>query len=355
MWRGALIGAGHVALEGHLPGWVSREDVAITCAADPRPAARTALTAAAPGVVWHDSMESLLASEPLDFLDICTPPDAHPAAIRAGLERGLHVLCEKPLVLNRDELARLTELSKSRGRVLASVHNWKHAPILAEASAFLRSGAIGTARNVVWEVWRLEPSIAAALPDAENWRLDPRRSGGGILVDHGWHAVYMVAGWISGALEAVSGRLETRKHRRWPVEDTADVLLRFEGGQTRLFLTWAGEERRNRITIEGTDGVMRIDGAVLQIQGGSVPRTIEYAESLSEGSHHPDWFAGVAESFVAAMSRGEASPSLREAAICVEAIRLAQESSRQGGRTIEAVGLRHDLAAAAVAAPGGQS
>ncbi len=354
MWRGALIGAGHVALEGHLPGWMSREDVVITCAADPRPAARTALAAAAPGIVWHDSVKALLASGPLDFLDICTPPDAHPAAIRSGLERGLHVLCEKPLVLDRDELARLTELSKSRGRVLASVHNWKHAPILAGATALLRSGAIGTPRNVVWEVWRLEPSIAAALPGAGNWRLDPARSGGGILVDHGWHAVYMVAGWISGALEAVSGRLETRNHRRWPVEDTADVRLRFEGGQARLFLTWAGEERRNRITIEGTDGVMRIDGAVLEIQGGGAPRRFDYADSLSEGSHHPDWFAAVAEGFVAAMSGGQASPSLREAAVCVEAIRLAQESSRQGGRTIEALGFRPDLAAAAVS-PRGQT
>ncbi len=346
MWRGALIGAGHVALEGHLPGWMSREDVVITCAADPRAAARTTFAASLPGVAWHDSVESLLACEPIDFLDICTPPDAHPAAIRAGLDRGLHVLCEKPLVLDRDELSRLTELSERRGCVLASVHNWKHAPILAEATALLRSGAIGTPRHVDWEVRRLGPSIAAAMTDAGNWRLDPARSGGGILVDHGWHAAYMVTDWIPGPLQAVSARLETRKHDRWPVEDTADVLLRFEGGQARLFLTWAGEVRRNRITIEGTDGAMRIDGAVLEIQGRGAPRRIEYADSLSEGSHHPGWFAAVAEGFVAAMSGGQASPSLREAALCVEAIRLAQESSRQGGRTIEAFGFRPDLAAA---------
>ncbi|MEP6802602.1 MAG: Gfo/Idh/MocA family oxidoreductase [Acidobacteriota bacterium] len=353
MWRGALIGAGHVALEGHLPGWMAREDVVITCAADPRSAARTAFAAAVPEAVWHDSLESLLASEPVDFLDICTPPDAHPTAIRSGLDRGLHVLCEKPLVLDRDELSRLTELSERRGRILASVHNWKHAPILAEATALLRSGAIGSPRNVDWEVWRLEPSISAGMTGAGNWRLDPARSGGGILVDHGWHAAYMVAGWIPGPLQAVSARLETRKHRRWPVEDTADVLLRFEGGQARLFLTWAGEERRNRITIEGTDGAMRLDGAVLEIQGRGAPRRIEYAESLSEGSHHPGWFAAVAESFVAAMSGGEASPSLREAAVCAEVIGLARESSRQGGRTIEALGFRRDLSASAVDARGG--
>ncbi|MCA1582143.1 MAG: Gfo/Idh/MocA family oxidoreductase [Acidobacteria bacterium] len=354
-WRGALIGAGHVALEGHLPGWSSRRDVAIAAATDARGEARGAVSAALPQAVWHDSLESLLSSEPLDFLDICTPPDAHGAAILAGLERGLHVLCEKPLVLDREELVRLKTLSEERGLVLASVHNWKHAPGLERAGALVRQGAIGRVRNVVWEVTRTEPSAAAPAAGASNWRLDPSRSGGGILVDHGWHAVYMAATWLAGRLRSVSGRLETRKHHRWPVEDTADVRLAFDGGDARLFLTWAGEERRNRVTIEGTAGTIRIDGASLELETGREEASRrEYAPSLSDGSHHPDWFAGVADDFVSAMSRGRASASLAEAAVCLEAILLAQESSRRGGKRIQAFASGRDLAGVAAGRGGGR-
>ena len=96
--RGAIIGLGNVAVHGHLPGWLSRPDVEIVAVSDMRPARRAVGAERLPGARWFDSAESLLADARLDFVDICTPPSSHATLIRAALERGVHVLCEKPLV-----------------------------------------------------------------------------------------------------------------------------------------------------------------------------------------------------------------------------------------------------------------
>ena len=79
MLKGALLGAGHVALHGHLPGWREVEEARIVAAADPRPDGRAVLAEHAPGLRFYASAEELLLREELDFVDVCTPPDRHAA------------------------------------------------------------------------------------------------------------------------------------------------------------------------------------------------------------------------------------------------------------------------------------
>src|SRR5437764_13860775 len=100
MLRGGIVGLGNVARNGHVPAGLARKDVRIVAAADIDSGSRGAFSAVAPGVACHDSAEALLERERLDFVDLCTPPASHGAVIRLALDRGLHVLCEKPLVLD---------------------------------------------------------------------------------------------------------------------------------------------------------------------------------------------------------------------------------------------------------------
>ena len=206
---GAIVGMGNVAMNGHLPGWRARPDVHIVAAADVREDGRAALSRCLPNARWYDSVDALLDAEKLYFVDICTPPAFHSSAIRLALEAGVHVLCEKPMVLSSAELASLAALARERGRVLATVHNWRHAPVLLRATELVRSGAIGSVKWVRWETLRDRP--AAASGPADNWRVDPAVAGGGILVDHGWHALYAIAQWIQGEPDRISARLESRR------------------------------------------------------------------------------------------------------------------------------------------------
>ena len=331
MLRGGIIGLGNVARNGHLPAWLGRKDVEIAAAADIDSGSRAAASAAAPGIAVHESAEALLERERLDFIDLCTPPASHAEVIRLALERGLHVLCEKPLVLDESDLSDLSSLARRRNRVLAAVHNWRHAPALALASELVCAGRIGSVRRSEWEVLRERPSVAAPRPGVPNWRVDPAIAGGGILVDHGWHAAYVLAGWMPEPLTRAGGRLETRKHREWPVEDTALLDLEFGDARASVFLTWAASERKNRVLIEGTEGSIRIEDRVLELQSPDGTERREIG-SLSDGSHHPEWFAGTAAEFLGEIAEpARRGRSLAESAICLEVIRLARESDRLGG------------------------
>jgi predicted dehydrogenase len=332
MLRGAVIGLGNVAIHGHLPGWLGRPDIRIAAAADSRPAQRAECEARLPGARWYDSPEDLLAGEPLDFVDISTPPSSHAPLIQSALERGLHVLCEKPLVISPAELRSVSHAARSAGRVLHTVHNWHHAPILSLTADLIREGEIGRVRRILWETLRVKPAAAAAGSEG-NWRVDPSVAGGGVLTDHGWHVFYVLPAWVGGRPRSVGARLETRRHTAFAVEDTATVTLEFADASAEILLTWAAEERRNRVEVEGTQGRIELRDDTLVLTGRRGERRWPGLPALSDGSHHPDWFHKVAGDFLGAVSGAEAHPStnLAEAALCCEIEHLARESSGRGG------------------------
>ena len=334
MLHGAVIGLGNVAIHGHLPGWLGRPDVRIAAAADSRPAQRAACEARLPGARWYDSPEDLLAGEPLDFVDISTPPSSHAPLILSALDRGLHVLCEKPLVSSPAELRSVSDAARSAGRVLHTVHNWHHAPILSLTADLIREGEIGRVRRILWETLRVRP----AADDGVNWRVDPAISGGGVLTDHGWHVFYVLPAWVGGRPRSVGARLETRRHTAFAVEDTATVRLEFADASAEILLTWAAKERRNRVEVDGTEGRIELRDDTLVLTGKGGERRWPGLPALSDGSHHPDWFHKVAGRFIGAVSGGavsggggHAEQNLAEAALCCEIEHLARESSRRGG------------------------
>ena len=334
--RGALIGVGRVARHGHLPGWRAFGDVALAAAADARPEGRDEFLAAYPSARWYDSAEELLAREELDFADVCTPPAEHARLAEAALGRGLHVLCEKPLALTSGEIAPLAAAARAADRALVTVHNWKHAPALAKVTELVVSGAVGAIRRIGWETRRREP---AATQGAGNWRTDPSLAGGGILVDHGWHALYVLKQWLRGRPRTVSARLEKRRDAAFPVEDTASVALEWNGASAEIFLTWADSERRNRVAIEGDRGTLTLDNGRLTLDAaGGAPRVFELP-SLAEGSHHPDWFCGVAREFEGEVrDPARRGANLEEASFCAETLARAYASSRAGGAPLPVPG-----------------
>jgi len=335
MLRGAIVGLGNVAVHAHLPGWAGRDDVEIVAATDADRARRAALETRLPAARWHDSADDLLERERPDFVDICTPPGTHAALIQGALRRGAHVLCEKPLVPSLEELDAVRRLASETGRVLVTVHNWRHAPILRHVDELVQRGEIGRLRRVLWQTLRVEP---AGNGGAATWRADPAMAGGGILADHGWHAFYLVQQWTGQPPTGISARLETRRHTGWPVEDTATTRLEFPDATAEVFLTWASPERRNRVELEGTRGTIHVEDDLLllspAVPGGRERRWV-YRPALSNGSYHPDWFEGVAAEFVAEVTGSAArGANLRVASLCVMLQALARESSRRSGHPL---------------------
>ena len=329
MLRGAFIGFGNVAAKGHLPGWRARDDARIVAATDAAASRREAFLAACPDGRWRDSVDDLLSGETLDFVDICAPPGSHATLIERTLRAGLHVLSEKPLVTRVEDAKRMAAAAARAGRVLHTVHNWLHAPICRKISALIDEGAIGAVRSIRWRTLRTQPAIAMSADGVTNWRVDPGMAGGGILFDHGWHALYCVTRW-AGVPSGVAARLETRRFHEQPLEDTATLALDTNAGVSHIFLTWAADERSNAIEIDGDQGEIRVSGDAVVLKSNAQERRWSCPTSLSEGSHHPDWFGGVVADFVAAATGG-AKSNLDEAVLCARLIDAAQRSSAAGG------------------------
>ena len=334
MLRGAVIGLGNVALEVHLPGWARRQDVEIAAVTDIAPGRRQTVEARLPSCRWYDSAEELLAQEALDFVDVCTPPSSHAPLIARALQRNLHVLCEKPLVHSRDELSRVTTLAAERNRVLHTVHNWHHAPIIVQTEALVRAGRIGRLTHVAWRTLRTQP---AAVRDGHerNWRLDPGSAGGGILTDHGWHVFYLLHRWTGEAPTAVSARLETRRHTAWPVEDTATVAVTFPSATAEIFLTWAAGRRDNTAELIGTEGRIEINDETIVLFRDGHEQRWSCPPPLSSGSVHPDWFDPVVGQFLGEVTgTTPRNGNLAEATYCLVLESVARESSRRGGQSM---------------------
>jgi predicted dehydrogenase len=335
MKRGALVGVGNVAVSAHLPGWQGRSGVTLAAAADSQPGGRGAFLNAFPQSRWYADAEELLEREEIEFVDLCTPPQSHAALIQKALERGLHVLCEKPLVLSPSEFAPLASLSRDTQRALVTVHNWKHAPAVRKIGELLKMNVVGDIRKVLWETLRTRP--AATADESANWRTDPATAGGGILVDHGWHALSILSAWLPGKPRFVRARLERQGNTPPGIEDTAAVTLDYGAASAEIFLTWTADCRSNRVEIEGTEGILRLEGGRLDLLAGPPDRITETwsLPTLAEGSHHPEWFPPVIDGFL----EESTNPSLRgrnlqEAAFCLAVLALARESSRREGQAV---------------------
>jgi len=330
MYKGAIIGLGNVALNGHVPGWKGTLEFQIVAGVDSDSERRTLFSRALPEAFCTDTLAHL--PEDLDFIDICTPPHTHFRMVMEALERGWNVLCEKPLVLESWQLDQIVGLAKEKERLVFTVHNWKFAPICRKITELISSGGLGQVRRCDWQVFRTGPSVTT---DVRNWRLDPDKAGGGILVDHGWHAFYLVLDWMGANPSSVQASLENRRHLDLAVEDTAVVTIRFDsinrhGGTANIFLTWASPQRRNSGTIEGTLARLTIEDHWLKLarnDGGE--ERFHFETELSSGSHHSDWFTCVAEEFAGEL-KGLSRPgsNLRVAQLCVRLVEQSKASSR---------------------------
>ena len=327
--RGAISGFGEVAARAHLPGWRTREGVAIGAIHDPISERRHEAIRLIKNVRVYDDLELMLDGEAPDFVDVASPPGLHHEAARTALSAGVHVLVEKPLALTPGEFHELAAIAAEKSRILMCVHNWKYAPAYAVARKAIEAGKLGAIGFMSIDRLRTEP--AGARGSGGKWRASAA-SGGGILIDHGWHVFYLMS-WLLGGEKpvSVSARLEGLD-----VDDVADVRIRFGSGSfSRAHLSWRAPVRRTSVLIYGERASLEIEGdrVLLTDRAGKV-EDLSVAD-VADDSYHATWFGGVAEEFERAVTEGTESPvakrNLDEARVALMLIDAARKSSINKG------------------------
>jgi predicted dehydrogenase len=193
----------------------------------------------------------------IDFVIIATPNHMHYPVIRAFAEKGIHIVCDKPLAFDLKEAEGIERLVQKKKIVFALTHNYTGYPLVRQAREMVRNGKIGEVRKFIVEYlqdWLLQPIEKAGQKQA-TWRTDPKKAGASCCIgDIGTHGENLLE-YITGLkIKSLCADLTTFVKGR-KLEDDANILMRMANG-AKGTLTCSqiasGEENGLSIRIYGT-------------------------------------------------------------------------------------------------------
>jgi predicted dehydrogenase len=294
MIKVGLIGGGGIA-SAHIKGYRAHAGkIGITAVADA--VEETAKKRGEElGAAPYTDYQEMLANEELDAVDICLPHHLHRDAIVAAAEAGKHVLCEKPLCLTAEEAADVRKAVTENGVTLMCAHNQLFMPAVAKARELLQGGTIGT----VYEVRTTDSFYNDFDPSSMGWRASSKTSGGGELIDTGYHPTYLMLHLAGGMPVEATAMLSTHRLKFMEGEDSAQVLIRFDNGVVgQLVTSWAYQPATSteRFSAVGELGSLTSDGTTLsyRLRSGET-ETFEFEPVdtfVAEIGHFADALAG---------------------------------------------------------------
>ncbi len=260
MLRLGMVGLGKMGLS-HLAIANAHPDVEVAAACDTTAYLTDGLTKYS-GLKCHDDYGRLLAEEALDAVVIATPSKLHASMVEKALNKGLHVFCEKPLVLDVADGERLAALAESKGLVNQVGYHYRFVSAFQEAARIVKSGALGRIHHVRAEAYG--PVVLRA--KGSTWR-SAKSEGGGALYDYACHALDL-ANFIVGAPFSLDGVVLNSIYSR-DVEDEVYCTLHYPDGATgQLAVNWSDESHRKmstRVSVWGTNGRVTADRQECQI------------------------------------------------------------------------------------------
>ncbi len=201
----------------------------------------------------------LPADKRIDFVTIVTPNFAHFAPAMMALDKGFHVVVEKPITFTLDEAKQLKKKVAETGLLLLLTHTYSGYPMVKQAKAMVKEGTLGKIRKIYVEYpqgWLSKLSEREGNAQAA-WRTDPKKSGkAGAMGDIGTHAAHL-AEYVSGLkITHMCADLNILVEGR-ALDDDGNVLLKFDNGAAGVLMASqvaAGEENALRIRIYGEHG-----------------------------------------------------------------------------------------------------
>lgn len=340
--RIGIIGSGGIAQGVHIPAWKSIPGVEIVACSDISAEAAQRAAEVAGGARAFTDLHQLLEMG-LDAVDVCTPNRAHTPAVLAALERGCHVLCEKPLAVTTAEVRQMGELADQRQRLLMTGQNNRYRSETLAIKAWAEAGNLGEVYHA-----RVHACRRALVPNRPGF-IDHNLSGGGPCMDIGVHALD-AALWVMGfpkptrvsgttKVNFAQGRTIPGKWGDWDremftVEDFASGFVHFENGSTLILESfWLGHQKMDEdfsFQLFGTKaGVQWPSAEFSTVEAGVfADGTLGYPRRITQT--HAEEIA----LFVDAIRTGKPSPVPWTETIHVIAILEAIYTSQKTGREV---------------------
>ncbi|HBP37237.1 MAG TPA: gfo/Idh/MocA family oxidoreductase [Clostridiales bacterium] len=281
-----------------------------------------------------------------DLVDICLPNFLHHDAALAALNRGRHVISEKPLATTVADGEEMVETARRAGKQIYYAEDWLFAPAMGKAQAIIDEGGIG---EPVY-IRARECHCGSHSPFAQTIR----SCGGGSMIHLGIHPVgFMLAlkqnRWTELVAMTSGGLQNNMVHKNMEGEDWSACLIRFADGTSALleanYLTAGGME--DVIDIYGTRGCLHLDltfsSAISCYSIPGLSYTVEKAE-ITTGWSKPAvderfnlGYVGEIRHFMACCRDGrEARLGLRgeDGLMALRVVNLIYQSAREGRKIV---------------------
>jgi predicted dehydrogenase len=224
------------------------------------------------GVRYYTHYTDLLG-ESLDVLFVCMTNDIAPEVTIAGLEKGLHVFCEKPPGRDLDDVIRVIECERQHpGLKLKYGFNHRYHDSVRDALRIIRGGELGPVISL-----RGVYGKSKMLSFQSDWRTQRALAGGGILLDQGIHMVDMIRLFAGDFAEVHS--FVSNSYWKHDVEDNAYALMRTADGVVAM-LHSSATQWRHRFHLEITlwRGLLVLSGILSGSKSyGAETLTVAYA------------------------------------------------------------------------------
>ena len=314
----ALIGCGRIS-QAYLEAIKQCKNVTLKAVMDSRKDAADAIAEAASCLAFND-IDSLLKNVKVDGAIVCTPPTFHKEISCNLLRNGISVLCEKPLAISVEDGMAMYKTAKENQAILMMASKFRYVEDIIRAKSIIASDMLG-------KIQFYENRFCSRVNMSERWNIDPRVSGGGVLIDNGPHSLDIVR-YLVGPIKKVYAH-ESGRDKDFPVEDTITLSFVTEKNlMGTIYLSWSIQTKNESyIDVVGTDGAIRVG----------------WEKSLYQYNGHPEWVSfGVGYQKVAAFKnqvknfvetvRGIANPLItpRAGLASIQLISLAYESLKKG-------------------------
>jgi predicted dehydrogenase/nucleoside-diphosphate-sugar epimerase len=195
------------------------------------------------------TMEALM-NDGVDVIHILTPPDTHAPLAIAALRNGCHVLVEKPLAINEEEVDRISAAAAAAQKSVCVNHSMLYDRFVSKALDTVRSGAIGV--PLTFDYFR-----SSEYPPYRGGPLPVHYQDGGYpFLDQGVHALYLAESFL-GAIEDVKAFYSTHGGDSNLLFDEWRVAAQCKRGTANIQISWNVRPLQNWFVVQGTKGVLR--------------------------------------------------------------------------------------------------
>jgi len=274
-----VIGLGHMG-RLHLMNCLHVDDVKVVAAADPSRKALEKAKLVGVKNLYTDYHDLLNDSPDVDAVVISLPNFLHFDSIRLALEAGLDVFVEKPLANTVEECRRIVRLVEKNGRKFMIGHCMRFIDAIEEMKGVADKGRIGDLEVVTIEQILNGPFAHGAVPrPVPEWWFDPKKSGGGVLLDLGYHLIDLFRFFVGEDSEILFSCFDHKFNL--PFEDGAIVILCSSDSSVKGIVNvgWYQKsvfpEYNFRAILHGNAGFMSSDDLV--------PRNV-YLHAVKEGT-----------------------------------------------------------------------